>query len=80
MADMRCRYCGCSHFRPCIDEWGETCGWAGDEVCSFCVDRHEPPRASALAAAPRAAGEGALATAMIAALAAMVMLFAGVGS
>lgn len=34
----KCAVCGCTHFQPCIDpETEETCSWAGEDLCTFCV-------------------------------------------
>jgi hypothetical protein len=36
---MKCRYCGCTEDNACIDmETGMTCGWADDNVCTFCTE------------------------------------------
>jgi hypothetical protein len=33
-----CRECGCTQLNACEDkETGETCGWAEDDLCTFCV-------------------------------------------
>jgi hypothetical protein len=36
-AGLVCRECGCTDANPCVDEdTGETCGWASDDLCTFC--------------------------------------------
>jgi hypothetical protein len=37
-----CRECGCSDNNPCIDENGQTCAWAADDLCTFCAETQEP--------------------------------------
>jgi len=33
-----CEVCGCTDDDPCVDEaTGETCCWAGPDLCSFCA-------------------------------------------
>lgn len=33
-----CRVCGCSHYNPCINKFGQTCGWTDgtQTLCTFC--------------------------------------------
>lgn len=37
--DPACSACGCTQMDPCVDEDGDTCGWASREprLCSFCA-------------------------------------------
>lgn len=33
-----CRQCGCTHWFPCLDEFGGSCHWAGPDLCSACLN------------------------------------------
>jgi hypothetical protein len=33
----RCRFCGCTETTPCVNEWGETCSWVAQDLCSACA-------------------------------------------
>ena len=37
-AGPACRVCGCSEYQPCVNEWGDTCGWAEPDLCSSCAE------------------------------------------
>jgi len=41
-----CRVCGCTHFKPCVDDMGGTCAWANREetLCSSCALKEMIPR------------------------------------
>ena len=34
---MRCRICGCTDDDPCVNSLGHACGWADDDLCTFCA-------------------------------------------
>lgn len=34
---MKCRVCGCTDERACIDEDGNSCCWVRPGLCSACV-------------------------------------------
>lgn len=38
---MICQRCGCSELNPCINPFGETCGWILPGLCSFCLTEQE---------------------------------------
>lgn len=37
VADHQCRVCGCDDDHACVDARGRTCGWAEEELCTFCA-------------------------------------------
>ncbi len=47
--DMVCRVCGCTEFSPCLDENGEPCHWAEDDLCSACAGTENDARREATA-------------------------------
>ena len=38
MHERRCRKCGCTEDRACVDGWGDACAWSASDptICSFC--------------------------------------------
>lgn len=37
--ERRCRVCGCTEFRACIDrDTAQPCHWIADDLCSACSD------------------------------------------
>ena len=38
MSARRCRECGCTEDRACVDYWGDACTWSRRDptVCSYC--------------------------------------------
>ena len=39
-----CRECGCTDDNACVDKGtGDTCGWAEDNLCTFCKDKEATP-------------------------------------
>lgn len=35
--EPRCRICGCTDWRACVDDDGETCFWVEQDLCSACI-------------------------------------------
>ena len=38
MSERRCRECGCTEDRACVDYWGDACTWSQRDptICSYC--------------------------------------------
>lgn len=39
--EPKCRVCGCTERRACIDENGKACDWVEVDLCSECVEESE---------------------------------------
>lgn len=36
--DRACHECGCTYFKPCIDDLRGPCWWVAADLCSACRD------------------------------------------
>lgn len=35
--ERKCRDCGCTHHKPCVDRDGYPCSWVAEDLCSACL-------------------------------------------
>jgi hypothetical protein len=43
ISEQVCRCCGCTNDAACIQNEDETCEWAEDDLCSFCIGKENEP-------------------------------------